>query len=220
MGSSASSDLKSHSLCPQCFDVEEAVDRRAQPAVHYRPSSVGAWLAHWEIEAVGDLLHDFGLRELTHASKLTPSHTLAVEKALGPDSEEKKKWTAAMCHVRHLQETSAYDALGSSSLSLWLESWRLGRLRGEFFDVLKCKNRDEVLAVGPRDIEAIGMRPLELRRWLRAQRLLRCGIQEEDGMRASFPNLDTWLQTFELSRFVDVFREVRHPLLTVTDQHL
>jgi hypothetical protein len=206
MGSSASADLKTHALCPLCFDIDNSYDQNNPRVVHYRPSSIGAWLAHWEVEEIQSHLSAFGLRSPLQARRLTAAHMASIEQAFTNPSS-RRKWLTAMNHVSHLADgTSAFDSLGSSSLFLWLESWRLSRLKGDFEKKLKCKSRADVLLVTTFDIEAIGLRPLELRRWHRAQRLLRSGIPEE-GMRSSMPSLETWLQTFELSHFTDVFLE-------------
>jgi hypothetical protein len=152
--------------------------------VHYRPSTLEAWLAHWELE--GDdrmvrMLRSFGLEAPLHAMKLEEPHHRCVAELLGHDAELERRWRAALAHVRHLhQSTSAYDALGSSSLLLWLEFWRLERLLDKMESALKIRNRDDVLVVDATvAAEKTGMRPLEARRWRRALALLRDGTSRK-----------------------------------------
>jgi len=120
------------------------------------------------------------------------------------------RWTDALSHMSHLRDaTAAYDAPGLSSLQLWLESWRLGRLAKHFRSTWGCKTREDVLKVDADVAEATqqGMRPLEVRRWRRGQQLLRHGLPDDldkvDSFRPSSPALSTWLTAFDLSPFVD-----------------
>lgn len=125
------------------------------------------------------------------------------------------KWQRALAHVRHLRaSTSAYDALGPSSLRLWLECWRLHRVAGPVEATWRCRTRQDALGVEPTvaAAAAIGMRPLEVRRWRRGQQMLRHGVQATAGetppISAGLPTLATWLQSFELGNFLGSFVEL------------
>jgi len=125
-------------------------------------------------------MFSFGLEVPLHAAQLTEAHHRSVEEFIGSDSVLLQRWRSAIQHVCHLIEsTSAYNALGSASLQLWLESWRLGRLTPQFETTLSCRTRNDVLDLDPKIPEAIGMRPLETRRWRRALRVLHGGLDEE-----------------------------------------
>lgn len=197
MGAGASAISRTHQLCPVCFQVK---DLMAQPShqspaassVHYRPSSLEAWLQHWELPPeVLDMLRDFGLKSPLSTTSYTEEQDRAMSGALrelghqtGEEEDLASRWAAAQEHARHLTaSTSAYDASppGSSSLHLWLESWRLQHLAKALDHAWNVTTREDVVAADATVSGAvrIGMLPLEVRRWRRAQQLLKCGVQFE-----------------------------------------
>jgi hypothetical protein len=147
-----------------------------------------------------------------HSEKLTIAHHRRIAEALGSSLHMQHQWQNALKHVRHLRaSTSAYDVLGPSSLTLWLECWRLQRVADQVEAAWRCRTRQDVLAVESTVAAAatIGMRPLEVRRWRRGQQMLRHGIQASSDdvtpLRAGLPTLATWLQSFELGKFLGSF---------------
>ena len=189
MGSAASSNQ--HRLCPVCFNLDDEPEdlysigpstASPPPYVHYRPSTIEAWLKHWEIGSLHGLLASFGLQSPTHVASMLPSHHARISAAFERDPPMARQWGKALQHLQHLREsTSAYDLLGPRSLRLWLESWRLGRHAEVLEREYNCRTRNDVLEVTDYAVETkLKMRPLEIRRWRRAQELLKDSASKEE----------------------------------------
>ena len=241
MGSSASisGGRGIESLCPVCFDLSSTKQQPSPPQsssssslVHYRPSTLDAWLGHWDLPHFVPLLDSF---DISRASSPSAAQLRRVQSKLMSSSAE-KRWRSALRHLQHLREaTEAFDSLGTASLQLWLESWRLSRVADLLGRAWNCRTRDDVMAIDVTVAEAsaMGMRPLEIRRWRRGCQLLKCGVQAEvrllqavkilsctslsilrcllqylDGLNASLPTLKTWLATFELGQFYEALEAV------------
>jgi hypothetical protein len=219
MGNGASAPAAAGALCPICFDVgnigcEKESETSQGPLIHYRPSSVLAWLRHWELEDLQPLLDSFKMTQLAQTARLTRAHMNRINEFM-ETNRERELWRRALQHIKHLKEsTNAYNTLGPASLKLWLESWRLQRFLPEFEAALHCKTKEDVAAL-PSPMAAaqsLKMLPLEERRFQRAHRLLSHCSNVDPARKLghfsaspSMPSLVTWLHTFELSHFMAMF---------------
>lgn len=90
-------------------------------------------------------------------------------------------------------------------LHLWLESWRLHRLKKGLFD-LGCDVKEDIIDLTDGDANTLNMKLLETRRWKQANdqlmKLTR-NFNFNDNTRNSAPSLETWLISLKLEELTD-----------------
>ena len=122
---------------------------------------------------------------------------------IGLKPVQKKHWEKALAHSKYL-ESIQFDK-PPSPLHLWLESWRLDRLRDGLFD-LGCDVKEDIIDLTDGDVAGLGMKLLEERRWKQATSHLMKMLRKfdfNDNTRSSVPSLNTWLVSLKLEELTE-----------------
>ena len=156
--------------------------------------SLRAWLEFWRLDELTELLESLDV--------MSPTDLILLEQKeidkVGLKVVQKKHWEKAISHSKYL-EAIHFDK-PPSPLHLWLETWRLDRLKKPLFD-LGCDVKEDLIDLTEADWSLLGMRLLEERRWKQAVSQLMKVIRAfdfNDNTLSSAPSLTTWLVSLKL----------------------
>jgi len=142
------------------------------------------------------------LLSCSSADVMSPTDIVLLEQKevdkIGLKTVQKKHWEKALAHGKYL-EAIHFDK-PPSPLHLWLETWRLDRLKKPLFD-LGCDVKEDIIDLTESDAQLLGMKLLEERRWKQATSQLMKVIRAfdfNDNTLASAPSLTTWLISLKL----------------------
>lgn len=156
--------------------------------------SLRAWLEFWRIDELEEILLSLDVMSPTDLSLLEEKETAKI----GLKTVQKKHWQKALAHAKYLESIN-FDK-PPAPLHLWLESWRLERLRKPLFD-LGCDVKEDIIDLTEADATILGLKLLEERRWKQATGQLIKVIRKfdfNDNTRSSTPCLTTWLESLKL----------------------
>jgi len=161
--------------------------------------SLRAWLEFWRIDELLEMLESLDVMSPTDLCLLEEKEISKI----GLKAVQTKHWGKAIAHSKYL-EAIAFDK-PPSPLHLWLESWRLQRLKKGLFD-LGCDVKEDIIDLTDADAGTLGMKLLEERRWKQAcsqlMKLTR-NFNFNDNTRNSAPSLETWLLSLKLEELTD-----------------
>jgi len=133
---------------------------------------------------------------------MSPTDLMLLEEKeiskIGLKTVQKKHWQKAVAHSKYLEAIN-FDK-PPSPLHLWLESWRLDRLKKGLFD-LGCDVKEDIIDLVEQDTVLLDMKLIEERRWKQACSQLVKVIRSydfNDNTRNSAPSLTTWLESLKL----------------------
>ena len=164
--------------------------------VHVRnhAASLRSWLEFWRLDELTDMLQELDVMTPTDLWLLDQKE---IDK-VGLKVVQKVLWEKAITHSKYM-EAIQFDK-PPSPLSLWLETWRLDRLKPALFD-LGVDVKEDIIDLEDSDEASLDMRLLEARRWKQAKVQLMTAIRNfdfNDNTRASAPSLTTWLSSLKL----------------------
>jgi len=161
--------------------------------------SLRAWLEFWRIDELLEMLESLDVMSPTDLSLLEEKEISKI----GLKTVQQKHWGKAIAHSKYL-EAIAFDK-PPVPLHLWLESWRLHRLKKGLFD-LGCDVKEDIIDLTESDASTLNMKLLEARRWKQAcaqlVKLIRA-FNFNDNSRNSAPSLETWLLSLKLEELTD-----------------
>jgi hypothetical protein len=161
--------------------------------------SLRAWLEFWRIDELTEILESLDVMSPTDIALLEEKETNKI----GLKTVQKKHWQKALAHAKYLESIN-FDK-PPSPLHLWLESWRLDRLRKSLFD-LGCDVKEDLIDLTEQDAQLLQLKLLEERRWKQATSQLIKVIRKfdfNDNSRSSTPTLTTWLESLKLEELDD-----------------
>lgn len=156
--------------------------------------SLRGWLEFWRIDELTEVLESL---DVMSPSDLCMLELKEVSK-IGLKKVQEHHWQKAYAHSKYLEDIH-FDK-PPSPLHLWLETWRLERLRKPLFD-LGVDVKEDIMDLDEAEWSQLGMRLLEERRWKQAtQQLLKVirNFDFNDNTRSSAPSLTTWLESLKL----------------------
>ena len=125
-GGSVPENVDERCLCHTCFDTtyrayaaDAAAAAQSAPAqsalppanctIHYRPSSLAAWLEHWRVlDEVHPVLQRLCVVEPDELLKLPPSERRRIAEQVPPAARE--RWALAVQHIEHIHDTPEHPA--------------------------------------------------------------------------------------------------------------
>lgn len=156
--------------------------------------SLRAWLEHWRLDELTQMLMDEDVMFPTDLPDLEPK----VIESLQLKTIQKKHWAKAMAHALYMQRLGIEKP--PSPLQVWMESWRLGRLYKGMME-LGCDVKEDLIDLDEADLAPLQMRLLEQRRWKQGKEQLMNMIRAfdfNDDSRSSVPSLQAWLRSLLL----------------------
>jgi hypothetical protein len=163
-------------------------------SVRNHAPSLRCWLEFWRLDELTDMLLELDVMTPTDLCLLDQKEIGKV----GLKVVQRTLWEKAIAHSKYM-EAIQFDK-PPSPLHLWLETWRLDRLRKPLFD-LGVDVKEDIIDLEESDEVNLNMRLLEGRRWKQAKVQLLTAIRHfdfNDNSRASAPSLTTWLLSLKL----------------------
>jgi len=163
--------------------------------------SLRAWLEYWRIDELLDRMEDLEVMCADDLCDIDPQTLAKFVSSL--KVVQKVHWEKAFAHAQYLKKNPlGYMPWRPEGLQMWLESWRLERIRPSLFD-LGVDVKEDIIDLESSDFSAIDMRLLERKRWDEAYSNLTNLIENFDyasQRKASIPSISTWLKSLKLDR--------------------
>lgn len=125
--------------------------------------SLRTWLEYWRIDELTEKLEEL---EVMCADDLCDIDAQTMGKFVNTlKVVQKKHFEKAFAHAQYLAANPlGYMPWRPEGLQMWLESWRLQRLR-PFFEDLGVDVKEDLIDLDASEYNAIDMRLLERKRW-------------------------------------------------------